>query len=172
MTLPEYGGIVRERTVDLAHEWARRAVLEITRKTGRQAAPQSAFRSEPDLHIAASDIDAIARIEAAAELRLAARQLTVGYARCARGAGISWQQIGAALSSELLTGSGAAAADGAFGYVADTTAFGQPVFAWVCRACRSTIIDHGPRRAPDGEDGHASTCPRLAAGASQEGEPG
>jgi hypothetical protein len=171
VTLPEHGGTVHERTVDLAYEWARRAVLEIARKTCRRATPQSAFGTEPDLHIAASDMDAVARIQAAAGLGLAARQLAIGYSRRARGVGFSWREIGAALGSECLTRPAASAADSAFDYVADTAELGRLVFTWVCRACRRTITDHGPSHQADREDGHADTCPRLVTAASENGDP-
>jgi hypothetical protein len=55
-------------------------------------------------------------------------------------------------------------ADAAYHYATGTTAFGRSSFAWVCPACRDTVIDRGPQAGhpADREDGHADGCPRLA----------
>lgn len=97
MTVRIDGGPGRQQTADLANEWALRAVMEITRETGRLTAPQAAFSDQPDLHITPTDADAIRRLEAAAEIGAAARRLAIGYAHRARGTGHSWEEIGAAL---------------------------------------------------------------------------
>jgi hypothetical protein len=158
------GGTADQETADLAREWALRAVLEIVRVSSDRLAPRPVPRDGSDPNVSVSIADPITKLRVATKLKFAARQLTLDYARRARGAGHSWEEIGVALGLDLLDETGVSVADAAFDFAVGTAAFGRCSFAWVCCACRRTVIDHGPqgRHPADGEDGHASQCPRLA----------
>jgi hypothetical protein len=93
------------------------------------------------------------------------RRLILDYVRQAREDGHPWQEIGMALGFRAGIDSAVSVADAAYDYAADTAGFGRVSFAWVCSACRSTIIDRGPQAGhpADIEEGHADDCRRLAA---------
>jgi hypothetical protein len=123
------------------------------------------FRDRPDLDLTIMDADAMTGLECAAKLTSAVRRLVLDYTRQAREDGHSWQEIGVALGSKAVADSGASVADVAYDYAAGTTGFGRASFAWVCSACRSTVIDRGPQvgHPADSEGGHADDCRRMAA---------
>jgi len=99
------------------------------------------------------------------EAHVRVRRLVLDYARQARKEGHSWQEIGVALGFTAVADSGASVADAAYDYAAGTIGFGRASFAWVCSACRSTVIDRSPQAGhpANTEEGHADGCGRLAA---------
>ena len=122
------------------------------------------FRDHPGLDAAVTDAEPMIGLRVATMLKFAARQLTLEYARQARESGHDWLEIGAALGFERLAEPGISVAAAAYDYATGTAAFDRRSFAWVCPACRGTIIDHGPEAGSpaDCEEGHADGCRRLA----------
>jgi hypothetical protein len=102
---------------------------------------------------------------AATQLKFAVRRLTAEYARLAREEGRSWREIGVALGLKDMADADVDVADVAYEHLAGAPSSWRPAFAWVCPACRSTVLDHGPQAGhpADCEDGHADGCPRLVA---------
>jgi hypothetical protein len=158
-------GALPDKTRDAARQWARRAVLGIVRESGGLTVARPVFRDRPDLDLTIMDADAMTGLECAAKLTFAVRRLVLDYARQAREEVHSWQEIGVALGFSVGTDSEGSVADAAYDCAAGTTGFGRASFAWVCSACRSTVIDRGPQggHPADTEEGHADDCQRLAA---------
>ena len=155
----------REKLWNLARQCAWRALHEIAQATGGRTAPRQVFNDRPDLDVMVVDVEPLAGRHAAAQFKLAARRLTLDYARQAREDGRSWQEIGIALGLGGLEDSDITLADAAYSYASGTAALGQrPAFAWVCPACRCTVMDRGPQAGhpSDCEEGHAEGCIRLA----------
>ena len=165
MTHPESSGALLDKTRNLARQWARRAVLGIVRESGGRTVARPVFRSQPDLDLTIADAEPMSGLEAAATLTSAVRRLILDYARQGREDGHSWREIGLAIGLGRVPEAGGDVADVAYDDLAGTTAFAQSAFAWVCPACRNTVIDRGPQAGnpADCEEGHASGCPRLAA---------
>jgi hypothetical protein len=165
VTHPVSSEALPDKARDLARQWARRAVLGIVHESGGRIVARPVFRSQPDLDLTVADADAISGLEAATKLTSAVRRLILDYARHAREDGRSWREIGLAIGLGNVADAGGDVADAAYDDLAGTPAFAQSAFAWVCPACRNTVIDRGPQAGhpADCEDGHADGCPRLAA---------
>ncbi len=103
--------------------------------------------------------DPLAGITMARDLEFAARGAVRGYARQAREAGYSWNEIGMALGYRTDT-EGIWPADQAYRAL---TPEGRP-FSFTCGACGQMIVDFGPGggHPAEQERGHAEDCPRLA----------
>jgi hypothetical protein len=155
----------RVRAADLARSHARQAILRTVRETGGQTVTRPVFRDRPELDMTVTDAEPIAALYAAAAVGHALRRITCEYVRRAREDGHSWPHIGAALGLAPAAGDGRSAAVAAYDQVTGKPGFRTPVFAWVCPACRSTVLDRGPEAGHPGdcEEGHAKGCPRLAA---------
>ena len=153
------------RTADLARQHARQAILSMVRETGGQTASRPVFRDRPDLDMTVTEPEPIAALHAAAAIGHALRRIACEYARRAREDGLSWPDIGAALGLALAAGGGRSAAEAAYDQVTGEPGFRTRALAWVCPACRSTVLDRSPEAGhpEDCEEGHAKGCPRLAA---------
>jgi hypothetical protein len=165
----ESSGISRSETIDLARQLTRRAVHEVVRATGGRTTARQVFRDRPDLDMTVTEVEPLAGLRAATQLKHAAHRLTLDYARQAREDGRSWHEIGTGLGlggPEPYCTSPAAAA---YDYATRTGPPGRPIFAWVCPACRASVRDRGPEAGhpADCEEGHADGCPRLVAAAAQ-----
>ena len=166
------GRAATQTAADLARQWARRAVLGIVSPPGGQAATavtglaaRPTFGDEPAPGPGAADGGPLSGLAAATQLKYAVRRLIAEYARLAREEGRSWRDIGIALGLKDIPDAGVDVADAAYEHLAGTPSSWRPALAWVCRACRNTVIDHGPQAGhpADSENGHADACPRLAA---------
>jgi hypothetical protein len=153
------------RAADLARQHTHQAVLSTVRDTGGQTVTRPVFRNRPGLDMTVSEPEPIAALQAAVAVGHALRRITCGYVRQAREDGHSWPDIGAALGLEGPAGGGRSAAEAAYDQVAGGPGFRARAFAWVCPACRSTVLDRGPEAGhpEDCEESHAKDCPRLAA---------
>ena len=165
-------GALPDKTRDLARQWARRAVLGMVREPGGRPLARPVFGGQPEHDLTVHEADAISGLEAATKLTSAVRRLILDYARHAREDGRSWREIGLAIGLGGLADAGGDLADAAYEDLAGTAAFGRSAFAWVCPACRSTVIDRSPQAGhlADCEDGHADGCPRLAAAMAAWGD--
>lgn len=118
--------------------------------------------------------DPLAGVRAAVLARGVAVAALRDYAMQARGAGRSWDDVGAALG----LASGPGAGDGPRGEQAylllvegrplpeDAPSWSRWLVArWTCAACGQRVTDTGPFEASplNTEDGHAGDCPRHAA---------
>jgi hypothetical protein len=121
-----------EKTVELARQWAQRAVLSIVRESGGQTVARPVFRDRPDLDMTVTENESLGGLQAAVQLKHAAMRLTLEYARQAREDGHSWQEIGVALGFVRLAESDVSVASAAYDYAVGTTALGRASFAWVC----------------------------------------
>jgi len=123
------------------------------------------FRDRPDLDMTVTGAEPIAALQASVAIGHALCRITSDYVRQAREDGHSWPDIGAALGLAHAAEHGRSAAEAAYDQVAGDPGFRARSFAWVCPACRGTVIDRGPEagRPEDCEEGHAKDCPRLAA---------
>ena len=139
--------------------------MSTVRETGWPTVTRPVFRDRPDLDMAVTDAEPMAALRATTAIGHALRPITCEHARRAREDGHSWQDIGAALGLERMSKNGLPAAEAAYDQVAGEPGFRTRSFAWICPACRGTVIDRGPEagRPEDCEEGHASGCPRLAA---------
>ncbi len=153
-----------EKIVELARQWARRAVFGIVRESGGRTVARPVFRGRPDLDTTVTENESLGGLQAAVQLKHAAMRLTLEYARQAREDGHSSQEIGVALSLVHLAESDISVAGAAYDYAVGTTDLGRASFAWVCPACRGTVLEHGPEAGhpADCEYGHADDCTRLA----------
>ena len=116
--------------------------------------------------------DPLAGVRAALLMRSVAETQLYDYARSARGAGRSWDEIGAVLS--LPTG-GVPVGEAAFdwlvcGRVPDPErdgirSFRTPSAYWRCSTCDGLVTDHGPFEGnpANSEDGHTKGCTRHRA---------
>jgi hypothetical protein len=151
-----------------ARQGARRAVLDIVRKSGGSTVTRPMFRDRPDLGPGVPDAEAIAGIRAARQVEHAARQLGLEYVRKAREDGHSWHEIGAALELGADAAQrGVSLAEAAYDYAADepSSTYDPRSVPWTCPACLEVISDRGPDAGhpADAEPGHADSCTRLAA---------
>ncbi|MEV1292751.1 hypothetical protein [Pseudonocardia sp. NPDC049635] len=83
------------------------------------------------------------------------------YALEARGAGVSWVEVGAVLGFEGLDEPGVSA----FEHVAERgvrTGVRRESVSWTCASCRTRVTDTGPYNGhpSDVESGHADACAR------------
>lgn len=118
------------------------------------------------------DVEPAAGMQAARDLELAARYVTLGYIRQARETGDTWHQIGAALRLHPdgdMQQAGDTVAEAAYTYAAGhpgaehARRYGRS-FTWQCPACDNAISDRGLISGPaDDEQGHASSCTRHQA---------
>jgi hypothetical protein len=158
------GDAASENYAALARTWARNTVLGMVREMGGRVVARPVFRSASDLDMTITDAEPIVGLHAAVSLMRAARSFGLEYVRKAREDGSTWHEIGEALE---LPGHAdrerpAAYADFGFGFATDGGS--RPSITWICPACRSTVIDHGPEAGPpiDAEAGHSEACSRLA----------
>lgn len=154
-----------EETYRLALRGIERAVREIARDLGSPMVQHPMFPDRPELGPGLTDIEPVLGLRLTFELSRAARVRSTHYVRSAREDGHSWEHIGAALG---LTDQAAdcGLSNAAYDYAtASDHAYGTRSFAWVCPACKDTVLDRGPEAGhpTDCEPGHADDCPRLAA---------
>jgi hypothetical protein len=149
----------------LALRRTQQAVHEIVRELGGRSITRPMFRNRPDLGMTFIDVEPVAGLRVAAQLKRAAHLVGLDYVRCAREDGHTWQEIGVALGIENGTDPSISAATIAYDYAVANTTLGQPSFAWTCPACLGTVLDHGPEAGhpTDCEPGHTENCSRLAA---------
>jgi hypothetical protein len=154
----------RIRAADLAWQHARQAILGTVRETGGRTVTRPVFRDHPGLDMTLTDAEAIAALQASAAIAHALRRITCEYVRRAREDGHSWTDVGTALGLDHAAGDSRPAAEAAYDLVAGEPGFRARSFAWICPACRATVIDRGPDAGHPGdcEEGHATGCPRLA----------
>ncbi|MFG1635624.1 hypothetical protein ACGFKX_12405 [Pseudonocardia alni] len=117
--------------------------------------------------------DPFAGIRAALLMRTVAEGQLYEYARAARAAGRSWDEVGAAL--DLPSGEFRPVGEAAFdwlvcGRVPDpepdgVRSFRTPCAYWRCSTCDGLVTDHGPFEGnpANSEDGHVKGCTRHAA---------
>ncbi|RZT88793.1 hypothetical protein EV383_5740 [Pseudonocardia sediminis] len=117
--------------------------------------------------------DPFAGIRAALLMRTVAEGQLYEYARAARAAGRSWDEVGAAL--DLSSGEYRPVGEAAFdwlvcGRVPDpepdgVRSFRTPSAYWRCSTCDGLVTDHGQFEGnpANSEDGHAKGCARHAA---------
>jgi hypothetical protein len=109
--------------------------------------------------------DYVAGIGAAQDIARVARSLASDYARKARGEGIPWRDLAAALG--LSADPDDAPAESAFEIVAPAPSmpFDAVSVCWECASCGQWITDKGPYNGhpEDDEIGHAGNCARHAA---------
>ncbi len=155
----------RRQLADAARQWTLTVIASIARET---ATPMVTRPAWPGARSTFEYAEPAAGIAIARQLEVAARYQVRRYIKHAREAGLSWQQIGAALG---ITGGGdgvaQAIAEAAFDYAAGPTdnwrGYDQS-FAWTCQACGQGIQDRGPYHGPrDAERGHADGCEHQAA---------
>lgn len=109
-----------------------------------------------------TESEAIARVEAARELELAAHQIQRDYIRQARETGSTWYTIGRALDlfwQSIV--SNESIADEAFDYARTFDGYynRKDPYTWTCSTCHQAITDHGPwPQLPKQEEGHATDC--------------
>jgi hypothetical protein len=142
------------------------AVLHLARMTGAQIVQRAPW---PGASFTEAQPEPGAGTRAALALERSARAGVRENIRRGREAGMTWEQVGAALG---LAGIAAARRTelgrAAFEYAADQTAFlpGEfRTFRWTCPDCSEVISDRGPSGGNPAEDepGHAEGCQRLAA---------
>lgn len=139
------------------------AILRMARAAGTEIQERPAWPG------AASTIryaDPAAGIRFARILGDAARHCEHGYVQYARETGLTWEQVGAALSLEA--DHGRSPGEAAFEHVTDAEharPFADLAFHWTCPACSQGVSDRGPYNGhpADCERGHADGCSRLAA---------
>jgi len=114
---------------------------------------------------ASAPADYVAGIGAAQEVARVARSLASDYARKARGEGMPWRDLAAALG--ISADPDDAPAETAFELVAPTPLmrFDAVSVCWDCASCGQWITDKGPYNGhpTDDETGHADNCARHAA---------
>jgi hypothetical protein len=101
---------------------------------------------------------------AAAAVAEEARKWVASYVADARGAGVSWAELGAELAGRRDCGCDATASD-AFALVVGSPVDGPGgrVFTWTCETCHEAIRDFGPGvDFSQREEGHRSDCERRA----------
>ena len=162
---PRASALNRTRIADVARQHTRQAILSMVRESGGQPVTRPVFRDRPDLDATFTDAEPTAALQASAAVGHALRRIISEYVRQSREDGHSWPDIGAALGLTQAAGDGRPAAEAAYDQVAGKPGFRARSFAWICPACRGTVIDRGPEagRPGDCEEGHAQGCPRLAA---------
>ncbi len=151
-----------------ARNFARQAVHGLALEVGAKAITRPMVRDDPDSPTL-RDVDPQAGMRAARDVELAARGMARDYVKMARQDGMSWQEIGAALSLTAGTDDYSTIADAAFDFAAGdpdshyARTYGRS-FPWRCPACHGLVSDHGPCNGPvDDEPGHHDGCQRLAA---------
>jgi hypothetical protein len=104
--------------------------------------------------------DPVAALRASRDLYAAARRLLTEHARAARGAGRSWEELGAALN---LPGDDYGVGFAAFDYIAmPADPFTTRSVRWRCETCGQRVNDREPwnHNPDDNEYGHAPDCTR------------
>jgi hypothetical protein len=136
---------------------ARNAIARLVKDAGGQMVPRPLMRSEPG-GPTAQEPEPLAGITAAAALEREARRRCLDSIRYAREDGLTWREIGLALSFTADPGP----AVRAYEYANPGPEYAG-WFTWSCPACGKLIRDHGPETGPrDAEEGHAEGCTRLA----------
>lgn len=117
--------------------------------------------------------DPLAGIRSALLVHTVAESQLTEYARAARAAGRSWDQIADAL--DITTDEVAAVGEAAFDWLVcgqapdpepdGVRSFRTPCAYWRCLTCDGLVTDHGPFEGnpANSEDGHAKGCTRHAA---------
>jgi hypothetical protein len=139
------------RVAELAHSWARRAVLGIVRECGGQTVSRRILRDRPDLDVTVTDADPVSGLNAATKLKFAARRISIDYARQAREDGHSWQEIGVALGLGSEAEPDACVADAAYDYATGNPAMFERARSFGCvrpARARSLTADRGPVTRP------------------------
>jgi hypothetical protein len=160
----ESSALHRVRVADIAQH-ARQAILATVRETGGAAVTRPVFRGRPGLDAAFADAESMAALRASVAVGHALRRMTCEYVRRAREDGHSWPEVATALGLDHTAEDGRSPTEAAYDQVAGQPGFRARAFAWICPVCRATVIDRGPEagRPEDCEEGHATSCPRLAA---------
>lgn len=145
----------------------RAAVRRMVINAGGEMILRPVFRDRPDLGSSAfTEPEPLAGIRAAASLQFEAGQAISSAARDAREDGLSWDQIGQALSPAEPAEDEEPRAVRAFDRLATSySEWESPTFTWTCPACLKRISDYGPEA--DGhpteiERGHSDDCTRIA----------
>lgn len=123
------------------------------------------FRHRPQPGAVLTDVEPLLGLRVTSELAHAARRRQAEYITQAREDGCTWEQIGSALGLGQRPDCSATVAELAYDHATGGAAgFDRRSFAWVCPACRRTVLDRGPDAGhpADCEEGHASDCPHLA----------
>jgi hypothetical protein len=138
--------------------------VKIAQELGENLVKRPVFRDRPDLGMTTKDVEPLLGLDVTARLKRAAHLLSLDYVRYAREAGHSWQEIATALDLIDSAGSEVGAAAAAYEYATRKSGGTWSSFAWVCPACRSTVVDRGPEAGhpADCEPGHQDGCSRLA----------
>ncbi len=124
-----------------------------------------------------ADVEPLAGVRAALFVSRAATGQIREYAEQARGAGVSWQQLGEVLGLvEEATQHDTPLGEAAWSFVIEGIRPGQDhdyrryryqlSARWTCGACGERITDRGP--AEPGWEDHADNCSRLAAEVAAE----
>lgn len=110
-------------------------------------------------------------LRAALAVQAEANAAAARYARAAREAGLSWEQIGQVVYPGAAPEGAVSKAEAAFArFASQYDQFTAPSFTYTCPACAGLIRDRGPglgEHPADNEPGHKSNCTRLAALASE-----
>ncbi len=115
--------------------------------------------------------DPLAGVRAAVLARDVAASELLGYVEAARGAGRSWDDIGAAVGVDAAGGE--PRGELAFALLIERRPLpeperslwrDQPRARWTCASCEARVVDDGPYTAnpADNETGHAPGCARHA----------
>ncbi|MGH3783351.1 MAG: hypothetical protein ACRDR6_17120 [Pseudonocardiaceae bacterium] len=119
-----------------------------------------------------ADVEPLAGVRAALFVSRAATGQIREYAEQARGAGVSWQQLGEVLGlAEEATYYDIPLGEAAWSFVIEGIRPGQDHNSrryqlsarWTCGVCGERITDRGPAEP---SEGHADSCSRLAAEAA------
>ncbi|MGH3574117.1 MAG: hypothetical protein ACRDUW_20230, partial [Pseudonocardiaceae bacterium] len=122
----------------------------------------------------AATVEPLAGVRAALFVSRAATGQIREYAEQARGAGVSWQQLGEVLGlAEEATQHDTPLGEAAWSFIIEGIRPGQDhdyrryryqlSARWTCGACGERITDRGPAEP---SEGHADSCSRLAAEAA------
>lgn len=114
---------------------------------------------------APAPVDSRHGIAAARLIRSTADALLRKQATAARGQGLSWAEVGAALG--VTVNEGDSLGEVAFEEVAGKPSmrFDRRVVSWTCASCGRAVADYGPynNNPADDQEGHEEDCARFAA---------
>lgn len=134
--------------------WSLRSAIQVVAREVFGA--QMVTRHVPGLSTPLQDVEPIAGVRAAVFARDVAAAAVRQYAKQARGAGHSWDDIAQGLGLDRVNGP-RTRAQRAYLHLAAAH--------WRCTSCGALVTDRGPfKAAPDAnEKGHATGCARHAA---------
>jgi hypothetical protein len=144
-----------------------RRIIEVARKVFGAAVVHTPI--EGFTHATREEVKpAILGVQAAVFVRDVAARWVREHAMTARGAGYSWDQVGAALGLKEDEDPNHSAGDRAFMFLVWGELHPRPGYSWsrnaywTCGSCKQQVTDHGPFDAnpANTETGHAGSCER------------